>query len=352
MAWEGTYAEAPGTKIRVEAAAYKGRPTNFQILLPWHTAEAEAQPRSRGPRWGALVPVTLAAIVLVGGPVLLARRHVRAGRGDRSGADRLAVWVLASSMAGWTIGTHHVPSPYELDLVMMAVATSLLGAAYVWLLYLALEPYVRRTAPFAIVSWARVVSGRHRDPLVGRDVLAGTAWGTAIGALALAAARVPAWLGRPAVPPRRELLNALLGWREIVESILGIAVGSALVGMMLILIWSVAHGVLGRRRVALAVTFVASASLTLPVFAPESIDLMLAMAAVFGAATTWLAVRFGLLSLIVGIGVKSLFAMPLTSDLAAWTSGPTLGVIAVLALLAGWSTRTTLADRPLLSFGG
>jgi hypothetical protein len=45
------------------------------------------------------------------------------------------------------------------------------------MLYMALEPYVRRHWPQAIISWSRLVAGRLRDPLVGRDVL----WGVALG---------------------------------------------------------------------------------------------------------------------------------------------------------------------------
>ena len=46
-----------------------------------------------------------------------------------------------------------------------------------WVLYLALEPYVRRYWPQAIISWTRVLGGRWRDPLVGRDVLYGVILG-------------------------------------------------------------------------------------------------------------------------------------------------------------------------------
>ena len=35
-----------------------------------------------------------------------------------------------------------------------------------WLYYLALEPYVRRLWPQALISWSRVLAGRVRDPLV------------------------------------------------------------------------------------------------------------------------------------------------------------------------------------------
>src|SRR5262245_65818174 len=43
--------------------------------------------------------------------------------------------------------------------------------------YLALEPVMRRRCPHRLTSLARVLTGRWRDPLVGRDVLIGLALG-------------------------------------------------------------------------------------------------------------------------------------------------------------------------------
>ena len=45
--------------------------------------------------------------------------------------------------------------------------------ARVWLLYLALEPYVRKFWPTTLISWSRCVAGNVLDPQVGRDVLIG-----------------------------------------------------------------------------------------------------------------------------------------------------------------------------------
>src|SRR5262249_10143198 len=46
-----------------------------------------------------------------------------------------------------------------------------------------------------LVSWARLLSGRFRDPLVGRDVLIGVAAGTAISAIEVLAWRTAAHFG-------------------------------------------------------------------------------------------------------------------------------------------------------------
>src|SRR5215207_6424761 len=49
------------------------------------------------------------------------------------------------------------------------------------ILYVALELWVRRWWPHAMIGWARVVAGRWRDPLVARDVLVAVATIAALG---------------------------------------------------------------------------------------------------------------------------------------------------------------------------
>jgi serine/threonine-protein kinase len=350
-AWEGTYPERPDMPVRVEASAYRGRVTSYLTVLPWHTPDPQQRGSMHASRGIAAATTLLVGALLVGAPALLARRHLRAGRGDRAGASRLAYYVVGSYMLGWALGSHHVADPIEGDFALVNVAMSLLTAGYVWLMYLALEPYVRRSAPFAIVSWTRLLSGRHRDPLVGRDVLVGTAWGAVMGGLTSVAMILPARLGQPAVEPRREMLSALLGWGDVVDALLGLVVAAALLGMGLLLLWSFVHGSRARARVALSLTFFAAACVTMPMFPHDSPAIPLAAAAVFGAATTLLLVRFGLLATIVGIGVKSFFHLPLTRDLTGWVGAPTVAVLVVIAALALWSARTTLAGRPLLTLG-
>ena len=58
----------------------------------------------------------------------------------------------------------------EIGLFLGAFASSLWQAFLLYVLYVALEPYVRRRWPDALVSWTRVLAGRFRDPLVGRDI--------------------------------------------------------------------------------------------------------------------------------------------------------------------------------------
>ena len=90
---------------------------------------------------------------------------------------RLATLIFGLHMALWVFLAHFSSVGNFLYLFVLAVSTALFWGGAVWVLYLALEPYVRRYWPQAIISWTRVLAGRWRDPLVGRDVLYGVMLG-------------------------------------------------------------------------------------------------------------------------------------------------------------------------------
>jgi hypothetical protein len=115
-------------------------------------------------------------MAVIGVALWLARHNLRLNRGDRRGAARLAAVVFVLSLVAWALGSDHVPSVAgELYIFWYGVAKALIGAAVVWVLYVALEPFVRRRYPELIVSWSRLLAGDFRDPMVGRDVLVGAA---------------------------------------------------------------------------------------------------------------------------------------------------------------------------------
>ena len=62
-----------------------------------------------------------------------------------------------------------------MTLFVYAIGWSLVMGGLVWLLYVGLDPFVRRRWPHAIISPSRIVDGRIRDPLVARDILIGIA---------------------------------------------------------------------------------------------------------------------------------------------------------------------------------
>src|SRR5207249_1641223 len=49
-----------------------------------------------------------------------------------------------------------------------------------WLIYLGVEPFLRRRWPHRLIGWTRLLEGRFADPLVGREVLLGFLAGAGI----------------------------------------------------------------------------------------------------------------------------------------------------------------------------
>jgi len=180
-AWEGPLPGWPEQRLRVEAAAYRGRTVFFQLVYPWTQPEQmRERPPSRARKWGqTLVAVVLIAVLAVA--AMVARHNLRKGRGDRRGAFRISTVMFAGSMLTWVTGsTHFADVNVEIGRFFTAIGAALFGAGLLWLLYLALEPYVRKFWPSTLVSWSRLLAGQLRDPRVGRDILIGTLFGVGI----------------------------------------------------------------------------------------------------------------------------------------------------------------------------
>ncbi|HKR00095.1 MAG TPA: serine/threonine-protein kinase, partial [Pyrinomonadaceae bacterium] len=180
VAWEGTYPNSPELPIRIEAAGYRGKPIYFEIVSPW---KAPAQDVTREEDWGesvgfALVIAVFFGVLFVG--AFLAWRNLRLGRGDRRGAFRLALFLFITRMIFWASNTHHIPTINEAkNLLAAGLQSAVFWSSFVGLMYLALEPFLRRRWPERVISWSRLLAGDWRDALVGRDVLLGAAFGVA-----------------------------------------------------------------------------------------------------------------------------------------------------------------------------
>jgi hypothetical protein len=166
-AWRGVYPERPDLPIRIEAAAFRGRLVAWKVFGPW--GESIASDRL------APLSASIASIVLVVIGLVLAWLNIRAGRGDRRGAYRLAAALFLLSLVASLLGAHHVTGREEMQLVRLMVYLALYNAAVIYVAYLAIEPHVRRRWPAVLVGWSRLLAGQFRDPLVGRELLIGVA---------------------------------------------------------------------------------------------------------------------------------------------------------------------------------
>jgi serine/threonine-protein kinase len=280
--------------------------------------------------------------------LLLARHNLRLGRGDRTGARRLAALVLTAELCGWLLGGHHVAEiGGELVLIIRGLGVCLLLAGVVWILYLAIEPYIRRHWPDMLVSWTRLLTGRWKDPLVGRDVLLGTAVG-AVVALSIPFVRtiVLRWFGLPPLPPYGgDALDVTLGLRYLLTSLEGIAVGTLANAMFLVLILMVFRLVLRRDSLA-AIAFMVTLSVQPAIQSPLPFAAAFVLNILGLGLPLYLVLRQGVLVTVVALFVAQLLnSMPVPPSLGHWAADGMVAALLVVSALAVYGFRTAQRSR-------
>ncbi len=154
--WKGPALGDGDEEIVVEAGAFQGKPTYFEIINTWDKpAEAEAAPTLVERVQEASFFIMFVSVIV--GATLLARRNLKLGRSDRKGAFRLALFILVTMLVphcllGVPLRTVKLPE-LVMDLAFeRPLGHALQHACLAWLLYIALEPYVRRLWPRTLVS--------------------------------------------------------------------------------------------------------------------------------------------------------------------------------------------------------
>jgi hypothetical protein len=342
-AWDGAHPDRADVPIHLEAAAVAGRPVYFEVFEPWHTSSLVERLRLVERERGGLVPATMALLLFVTGAVLLARRHVLTGRGDPSGAWHLAAVLCALHVVAGLLRATLV----SFTMLMALVARGLLIGAAVWVAYMALEPFLRRHWPSTIISWTRLLAGRVRDPLVGRDLLIGLLTGVVIQLLWQVSLMAPKWFGSP---PRISMDLAsypqLNGLRFTAAAILSSVGTAALIGTSVILLFFVLSLVLRKRWLAAVAIPLVLAAVGWSNEGPVGATITL----VTYLLTTVVLLRFGLLPLVVSAFITPLLDhTPLTMDAASWYAPNSWMVLAFVTGLAVHTFRVALAGRPMLS---
>jgi serine/threonine-protein kinase len=344
-AWQGEMPTSPPTPVRLEAAGLAGKAVGFRILAPWDR-QAKSIPESRdSDPWVVRFARAVVFVSAIAAAVVVAARNLRRGRGDLKGAMRCAVY-LGTVRLLWMLGAHHLPSDAEVGLLLAHLAWSMYRVCMVGLLYLALEPYARRLWPRMLVSWVRLLDGRFRDPLVGRDILLGSLFGVFLALLsALGNVAWPGWPGGLA-DVDVWTLESMRGLRHGFAALLGVHVTAALEMFFPLILLLVLRLLSGRTWVAVLGTSIIGAVVTYSQSGNPAIRLTIFAIAV---AVFWTALfRFGLLAMVVaGTVDQALETIPLGLNLGAWYgTNMLLPLLAVLAL-GIWGFRACAAGRPL-----
>jgi hypothetical protein len=353
QAWTGEYPELPGVPIRIEAGAVADRPVYFRALGPWSQAsrmveDAGTAPASISTQQQRLSQWIFAALIALAlfTSILLASRNLRFGRGDRRGALRLAFWFFVAHSIAWALFAHHSTSlPKEWNIARLDLGYNLFMAVLLWLLYIGLEPYVRKHWPETLIGWSRLLTGRFRDPRLGRDVLVGVI----AGALSTLLGMHGVWLG-PVLGVASSAPRGTLAAQSIVARVLDLAIHAVLPEALLVLLLLVLFLFLLRRRRLAVVGAGILISAILAVTSPHGGGIFLHLPFAILAASLWFYVltRHGLVALATTFFVSdALFGMPLTTNLHAWYATDTWIVLLVLLGLIVYGYRVATAGRSL-----
>jgi hypothetical protein len=290
-----------------------------------------------------------AAMLILGSAVLVARHNLRKGRGDRRSAIRVSSIILGTSIAGWTLGAvHFADLSTELNRLFDAVAHALWSAGVVWVLYIALEPYVRRFWPSTLTSWTRLLAGRWRDPLVGRDVLIGCVFGATVGLVIPLYVLLVPHLGYGMPPAYVPRLSDLEGFRRIIARL-----GDATFNTFFNALWAIFGIVMLRllfRRVwlsAVAAVLFFSVTSSVSDAGPPWLRGLLTLAVL--AFVVFLVMRFGLLAALTFFSFDTVVGSTvLTLDPSKWFFPASAWMLALGIALAGYGFYAARGGEPLL----
>jgi len=347
-AWTATWPEAKDIPLRIEAASFQGKPVWFEVVRPWSRAgRMEAAPERTSERWTANLNIALVLSALVGA-MILARRSVKAGRADVRGAVRVSFAVYLVTLVSWACGAHHLANAQdEWGQFLEGNALALLLTGICGLLYLGLEPVVRKRLPHTLVGWNRLMAGWVKDPLVAREVLVGLA---AAGALYLCRAGLDyagTLISSTQMPPALVNFDGAAGLRSFIGVIATVSVGVLISPMLILLLLAVLTGVLRSATVAFVVTTIligaVASGAAMSVFASPVLAILSGFLTIGGML--FVLRRFGLVALMaMTLPGLVLSAFPTTIDASRWYFGYSAAAAACLFLLAiaaaRWSVPT------------
>jgi predicted Ser/Thr protein kinase len=333
-AWSGTYPDSTEIPLRVEAAAFHGKPVNFVVILP------DVQPVPEGRSGGDLVYLVIELIIILGS-FPFARYNLRLGRGDTRAAIRLALFSFAIGFSAWLIGGAHVAGVGEADLFLLALMHSIFEAVLLGVMYLSFEPFVRRKWPQTIVSWSRILTGGLRDPLVGRDIVLGVAVGVLLALIEDFGALIYRPLGVPIVRTSSTLITLTSG-RFAAGEFLSLVIDALFRSLGILFLIFLCRALLRKQWLAAGVVIVALAPILAANAAYPLIEWPVSL--LFFALMVFALMRYGLLVLSVAMFVVLLFvSFPIGSDVTVWYFGTTAFVLIAILAMSLYGARMAVA---------
>lgn len=347
LSWEGPHVDHAQIPVRIEAAAYQGKPVYFQVVAPWDQPLRQEETVLSARRRAAAVIAISVLLSVVMAAVFLARRNLRQGRSDTKGAFKVSIFVFFMGLAGNLLIADHIPDlTKEIPLLLKMAGYSLLGAVTIGLIYLALEPYVRRRWPNLIISWNRLLVGDWRDPMVGRDILVGGMLGLGHTAAIYVTVLLATWSSGRAFPNAGLDISYLDGIRHLWANFLMFMPAGVFGPFFLLLLLILLVTIFRKQWLATAVFWILVFSVEGLAFMRGSHWIDLLGTALMTTITVVGIARFGLLAMISrAIFFELSFHNAITSDFSSWYFGNTIFAAVILFGLAIYGFYISLAGQ-------
>ena len=350
-AWTGVFPDEPGTRVTVHGGAIAGRVSEFSILTDpdLQTTLAESPPASpENPFFTWLRIVMVVGTVIAGSA--LSWRNIRLRRSDHASATRIALILALVSGAGFILLPSRIPSFTALVFGSAPhLAATILGGALFWIFYVALEPFARKVWPSILIGWARLLSGRVRDPMVGRDILIALCAGSLYSLLMDLSILAPMFTGEPSnvIPLFSSGDGYLVGPKPVTGrlalNILNAVIGGAAQLLFIVLLRLIL------RRAMLAAGVYSLIVLALNWGQAGATISALPTLGVLSAMVVFVMLRYGLLPQILAIYTSTVInstPVPVTMD--TWFAAPALIPMGLLTAAAVYGFFTATRGRKLL----
>ena len=217
------------------------------------------------------------------------------------------------------------------------------------LLYLALEPYVRRRWPHRIIAWSRLLSGHFRDPLVGREFLVGSLFAVGLGLLLFPIDLMRKWLGLLEGQPLGVAPKALYGLRGLAEIFVDMHLSMLIWSLWLLLILLFLSRVLRREWLLFGAAWLLFTFIFGLQFQITNAEGWVVVG-LLNVCWIILQMRFGLLASVVFFtNFVLLVSFPITSDFSAWYAEGTFFVLGVILITSGYGFYTSLGGQKVFA---
>jgi serine/threonine-protein kinase len=231
--------------------------------------------------------------------------------------------------------------------LITGLESALFWSVFLVIMYLALEPLLRRHFPERLIGWSRLLAGEFRDPLVGRDLLAGCVSGAVVLVINYFGYLMLGWLnlarGIPATAGDLLHLGVEGFVRNTMNSIAG-ATAFTFLGTFLLLFLTL---LLRRQWAGVAAGWLVFSILIAGDNLYQGVNFV-PVSMLMAAVPVFVMARFGVLAMLATMLVIHLRVFfPITTELSAWYARGFVLYLLLTVMLAAWGAHIVRAGQPL-----